>query len=37
MTEDEARAVAVKETEYCYVLVCVWDAEENNSICLERI
>ncbi|MFZ0929642.1 MAG: hypothetical protein WAN11_13640 [Syntrophobacteraceae bacterium] len=37
MTEDEARAIAIKETEYCYVLACAWLGQENDSICLERI
>jgi hypothetical protein len=37
LSETEAGAVAIKETEYCYVLNCAWDGEENNSICLERI
>lgn len=37
MNEVEARAAARKETDYCYVLACAWEGEENNSICLERI
>jgi hypothetical protein len=37
MTESEAKAVAIKETEYCYVLACAWEAMPNDSICLERI
>lgn len=37
MNEVEAKAVAIKETDYCYVLACAWEDEENNSICLERI
>lgn len=37
MNEVEARAIAIKETDYCYVLACAWEGEENNSICLERI
>lgn len=37
MTENEARAVAIKETDYCYVLACAWHGEERNSVCLERI
>lgn len=37
MTENEAKLVAIKETEYCYVLACAWEAEEKDSICLERI
>jgi hypothetical protein len=37
ITEAEARALNVKETEYCYVLACAWGGNENDSICLERI
>jgi len=37
MTEDEAKKIAIKTTEYCYVLACAWEGEVNNSICLERI
>ena len=37
ISEAEARAVAIKETDYCYVLNCAWEADENQSICLERI
>jgi hypothetical protein len=37
MTEDEAKAKAVKETDYCYVLSQGWEGEPNNSVCLERI
>lgn len=37
MTEEYAKSLAIKETDYCYVLACAWDGEENNSICLERI
>lgn len=37
MNEVEARAIAIKETDYCYVLACAWEGEENNSICLEQI
>lgn len=37
MTESEAKLVAIKETEYCYVLANAWDGVPNNSICLERI
>lgn len=37
MTEAEAKARAIKETDYCYVLASAWAGEENNSICLERI
>jgi hypothetical protein len=37
MTEDEARSIAIKETDYCYVLSCAWEGTENDSICLERI
>ena len=37
MTEDEAKAKAIKETEYCYVLACAWEGKANDSICLERI
>ena len=37
MTEAEARTLAIKETDYCYVLACVWEGKENDSVCLERI
>lgn len=37
MNETEAKKIAVKETDYCYVLACVWEADVNNSVCLERI
>lgn len=37
MNEEEARKVAIKETDYCYVLAIAWEGEENNSVCLERI
>lgn len=37
ITEAEAKAQAVKETDYCYVLACAWEGKENDSICLERI
>jgi hypothetical protein len=37
MNEVEAKAAAIKETEYCYVLSCAWEANPNDSICLERI
>ena len=37
MTEAEAKTLAMKETDYCYVLACAWQDKENDSICLERI
>jgi len=37
MTEAEAKAQAIKETDYCYVLKSVWSGKQNDSICLERI
>lgn len=37
MTEEEAKQRAIKATKYCYVLAQAWEAEEGNSICLERI
>ena len=37
MTQQEAQSQAVKETDYCYVLACVWEGAVNDSICLERI
>ncbi|WP_323887310.1 MULTISPECIES: hypothetical protein [Aeromonas] len=37
MTEEEARKLSIKTTDYCYVLACAWEKEVNNSICLERI
>ncbi len=37
MTESEAKAVAIKETDYCYVLASAWAGNPNDSICFERI
>lgn len=37
MTEEEAKILAKKETDYCYVLAQAWQGPEKNSICLERI
>jgi hypothetical protein len=37
LTEAEAKARSIKETDYCYVLARAWEGAENNSICLERI
>lgn len=37
MTEAEAKAQAIKETDYCYVIKSAWSGNENDSICLERI
>lgn len=37
MTETEAKSLAIKETDYCYVLAQAWEAAPFNSICLERI
>ena len=37
MTEGEARKVAIKETDYCYVLATAWEGAEKESVCLERI
>jgi hypothetical protein len=37
ITEAEAKSLAVKETDYCYVLACACEGKENDSICLERI
>ena len=37
MNEQEARSKAIKETDYCYVLACAWEAQPNDSICLECI
>ena len=37
MNEQEAKARAIKETDYCYVLACAWEGKENHSVCLERI
>jgi len=37
MTEQEAKALAIKETGYCYVLACAWEGTANDSVCLERI
>ena len=37
LTEDQAKAAAIKETDYCYVLATAWEGEPHNSVCLERI
>ena len=37
MIEADAKVIAIKETDYCYVLACAWEGEVNNSVCLERI
>jgi hypothetical protein len=37
ITEAEARTIAIKETEYCYILACAWEGKEKDSVCLERI
>lgn len=37
MTEAEAKARAIKETDYCYVLAQAWEGNIGDSICLERI
>lgn len=37
MNEKEAKDRAIKETDYCYVLTSAWQAQPNDSICLERI
>ncbi|SEA20456.1 hypothetical protein [Microbulbifer marinus] len=37
ITEEEAKSIAIKETDYCYVIAQAWEAEPFNSICLERI
>ena len=37
ITEQEAKDIAIKETDYCYVLAIAWSGEPNNSVCLERI
>ena len=37
MTEEGAKARAIRETRYCYVLACAWSGTPNDSICLERI
>ncbi len=37
MTEQEAKAKCIKETEYCYVLACAWSGDPHASISLERI
>lgn len=37
MTEQEAKARAIKETKYCYTLASAWEGKEYESICLERI
>lgn len=37
MNEQEARELAQKATDYCYVLATAWAGAEKNSVCLERI
>ena len=37
ITEKQAKAIAIKETNYCYVLATAWAGKPNDSICLERI
>ena len=37
MTEEEAKRVAIKDTDYCYVIATAWEGEPNESVCLERI
>jgi hypothetical protein len=37
MTEEEAKRIAIKSTDYCYVLAAAWEGEPNDSVCLERI
>ena len=37
MNETEAKAKALKETEYCYVLAQAWEGPIGDSVCLERI
>ena len=37
MTEEQAKEIAIKETDYCYVIAQAWEGDLNNSICLERI
>jgi len=37
MTESEAKSLAIKETDYCYVLTQAWEGHVGDSICLERI
>jgi hypothetical protein len=37
ITEEQAKAICIKETDYCYVLAVVWQGPSHDSICLERI
>ncbi|MCX7001298.1 MAG: hypothetical protein NT106_13545 [Candidatus Sumerlaeota bacterium] len=37
LTEEQAKHIAIKETDYCYVLAIAWESNPNDSICLERI
>ena len=37
ITEQRAKEISIKETEYCYVLAQAWSGEPNDSIVLERI
>ncbi len=37
MTEAEAKAKAIKTTDYCYVLAQAWSGSKKDGICLERI
>jgi hypothetical protein len=35
--DQEALSNGIKETEYFYVLACLWEGQPNDSICLERM
>jgi hypothetical protein len=37
MTEEEAKRIAIKSTDYCYVIAVAWEGKQNDSVCLERI
>jgi hypothetical protein len=37
VTRSEAAAMAIKETDYCYVLAGAWDGAPGDGITLERI
>ena len=37
MTEEEAKRIAIKSTDYCHVIAIAWEDMPNDSVCLERI
>jgi len=37
MIKEEAKRIAIKTTDYCYVIAIAWEDKPNDSVCLERI